>query len=491
MAADASAFQEEMNITFLMMPDRITHGIAMSPTYTVKTAKQHLERAMRFPAPTLTLSFNGVLLMDELTLEESGVNPNFPDDQIVIEVRAMQRKDKDEYKMPEMFDVVIYPEAEGEQPRKVRVNVVKGMDRKLYLGGYRNKKTGQIYHHASTQTARRPPKDWETRPPRFHRDTQTHMRKSRSTQSMRETGTQMARKGVYVDETKDKVITTGEYFTSAMLDALRLEKTVVLQCYWRQYKARCAAWEKREAIARRKRNLEQERLAKRADEEAKHREDIQRRLDPQTSGDFEILYNDLNNWHAEETKRIKSDGAASPDSKRKQLSELLRKEMKMLQTIDRLKIAARQKNKQKRVDKLLKCMSSPKRWEMVDGEATNVHTPFTTRARELSELYNGLGAKLSMRDRLDVLLHVKWTVKEFDCNLTRGIVDLIDREADMLRRQRSERSLRGLRERLRSSFLQFIETPEFNPEAARFERAPSDAFTDGTRRPIHPRVPAS
>ena len=43
--------------------------------------------------------------------------------------------------------------------------------------------------------------------------------------------------------------------------------------------------------------------------------------------------------------------------------------------------------------------------------------------------------------------------KEFDCNLTREIVDLIDREADMLNRGRSEISLEGLRKRLSNLFL--------------------------------------
>ena len=59
-------------------------------------------------------------------------------------------------------------------------------------------------------------------------------------------------------------------------------------------------------------------------------------------------------------------------------------------------------------------------WAQTDGEATTVHTPFTTRAKELMDLYNGLRLPLlSIDERLDVLLHVKWTVKEFDCNLTR------------------------------------------------------------------------
>lgn len=82
-----------------------------------------------------------------------------------------------------------------------------------------------------------------------------------------------------------------------------------------------------------------------------------------------------------------------------------------------------------------------------------------------------------MDERLDVLLHVKWTVKEFDCDLTREIVDLIDREADLLNRGRNAKVLEGLRKRISSLFLSFIETPEFNPEAARFQIVPMDFET--------------
>ena len=92
--------------------------------------------------------------------------------------------------------------------------------------------------------------------------------------------------------------------------------------------------------------------------------------------------------------------------------------------------------------------------------------------------------KLTIDERLDVLLHVKWTVKEFDCNLTRNVVELIDREADLLNRGRSEKSLGGLRKRLSNMFLRFIETPEFNPEAARFQKVPRDLMLRPDVRPI-------
>lgn len=102
----------------------------------------------------------------------------------------------------------------------------------------------------------------------------------------------------------------------------------------------------------------------------------------------------------------------------------------------------------------MRAMSDPKLWKRGDGRYTEVHTPFSTRAKELMDLFNGLRLPfLSTDERLDVLLHTKWTVKEFDCNLTREIVDLIDREADMLNRGRSETSLEGLRKRLSNLFL--------------------------------------
>ena len=120
-----------------------------------------------------------------------------------------------------------------------------------------------------------------------------------------------------------------------------------------------------------------------------------------------------------------------------------------------------------------------------DGRITEVHTPFTIRAKELMDLYKGLKMKnISTDERLDILLNTKWTVKEWDCNLTREIVELIDREANMLDRGRPEKSLEGLRQRLANLFLQFSEYPLFNPEAARFQKIPyemADMASDKTK----------
>lgn len=154
-----------------------------------------------------------------------------------------------------------------------------------------------------------------------------------------------------------------------------------------------------------------------------------------------------------------------------------------------------------------------------------VHTPHTLLAKKLKQLYESLvsyndetgGVRVNnnpavstdeeaIQERLTVLLEVKQIVNKpviaqqiyksyihdnhdddgkennessfffsssmashqllssCDCILTRDISDLIDREADLLHRRRSQKTLSGLRVRLSNLFLQYIETPEFNPE---------------------------
>jgi hypothetical protein len=52
--------------------------------------------------------------------------------------------------------------------------------------------------------------------------------------------------------------------------------------------------------------------------------------------------------------------------------------------------------------------------------------------------------KLTIDERLDILLNTKWTVKEYNTELTREIEELIDREADMINRGRPVQSLEGM-----------------------------------------------
>lgn len=83
-------------------------------------------------------------------------------------------------------------------------------------------------------------------------------------------------------------------------------------------------------------------LTKQADlrdkEEVQHKEEIERRMHPKKNKDFEILYNELEAWRLNETKKIKGSTELKEEEKKIALSLLLNKETKILQQIDRLKI---------------------------------------------------------------------------------------------------------------------------------------------------------
>ncbi|CAD7695358.1 unnamed protein product [Ostreobium quekettii] len=228
--------------------------------------------------------------------------------------------------------------------------------------------------------------------------------------------------------------------------------------------------------ARRLRKLKQERdefageleRQQQHEQEEKRKYAVNRRMHPRTQEDFDLLHEELEAWRVQETRKIKDRGMDS-EEELAALQQLLHKETKLLQTIDRLKNVADTENREMHVHATLSRMSEPKSWDLSNGAKVLVHTPFTTRAKQMMQLYFATTLPLvSIEERMDVLLHVKWTAKEYDCELTRQLVNLIDREADLLNRGRNQKTLEGLRKRISNTLLDFIETPEFNPEASRF-----------------------
>ncbi|KAL3656975.1 hypothetical protein V7S43_018178 [Phytophthora oleae] len=374
------------------------------------------------------------------------------------------------YVMPNRIQVQVYNE-QTDCTSTITVEIEKFTGHKPYLGGFRHRKTQQQFHHASSQTilsrARR-----NMGPVRFHRETQTQDLVTRSLQTHRESGTQMTRRDLKLDESFDRHVTARPYFDSYQLDSLREDSVLLMQRLWRGYRARHYVFNIRETSRRAMKLAEIEARENEAEDVSRQRREVNRRMHPNTVSDFEVLYNELDKWRQVECRKVREQIEMDPAQRQRALDAILAKETKLLQTIDRLKLTATDSNRKQRIEAMLQFMARPKQWQMSDGGIKEIHTPFTVRAKELMDLYHGLRTPLrSVDERLDMLLHVKWTVQEFDCALTRELVELIDREADMLSRGRKEKSLEGLRKRLTNLFLQFIETPEFNPEAAALKHA--------------------
>ncbi|KAJ3417499.1 hypothetical protein HDV05_003363 [Chytridiales sp. JEL 0842] len=344
--------------------------------------------------------------------------------------------------------------------------------RKRYMGGYRDKRSGVEYFHACSQTPTPQEIRDLTAKPKFHRDTQTKFLRSRKTEVKRDSSTQMEKPGIHISTANDHVLKPRQYITAEEHHEMIVRKVIVIQCFIRRcFASRLAKQLRKERDARLKAIAAKERRRKELSEK-KHQKEVESRLHPRTTKDFEILYNGLENWRIQETEKINAAGYSEP-ARLAALADLLDQEAVLIQKIDRLRVSAADENKEKAVVKLLDLMASPKRWPVYKGGYCHVDTPNTVRARELRDLYHALNAAaLTIDERLQILLHVKYTVKEFDCNLTREIVDLIDREGDLVSRGRDPSSLEGLRKRIANLFLQFIQTPEFNPEATLHQKFP-------------------
>jgi len=493
-AADGSLLQQhsprriamadaEVEFKFVIVPEGFSHQRKVSEKLTLLELKQQIEADLRIPVASMKLVFKGAE-MTSSNLRDYGFSTAEPN-QVELQIIYMEeRPTPSQYVMPDVISVEVQFGVDI-PPKLIQVPIVRAMpEKKAFLGGFRSRKTALEYHHASSQTDPAARSGADDASEKFHRETQTAVLQTRSQQSVREAGTQMPR-GHLLEEEGDAVLRPLPYFDSNAYAELRLEKAIDLQRYTRGWFARTSASALRRAQAAAAAAAAEEEEKQKAEAEARHRLEIQRRMHPHSYEDFEILYNELEAWRLQETRAINEELAEDEAARLEALQQLLLKEQKLLQTIDRLRLQANDENRDKRIRTTLQFMSAPKRWQMSDGEVCQVHTPFTTRAKELMELYNGLRLPLlTIDERLDVLLHVKWTVKEFDCNLTRDVVELIDREADMLNRGRSEASLQGLRKRLANLFLQFIETPEFNPEAARFQKVPAELTLRANVAPI-------
>lgn len=345
---------------------------------------------------------------------------------------------------------------------------------KPFLGGFKNRVTGAEYHHVAGQTALLPHQKGEDKLiDKFHRTTQTQITSPGDAQTAREFGCQTPFYHQFINDTYP-TIKAKEYMLADDELIIRQMSALKIQRVTRGLFARQLVAKMRIELEEEKKQMEAQEKQVQAELEHKRMVEIERRRHPRTAADFKVLYDELAAWHWQETQAI-NEGGHPEEERRRLLQELLAKETELLHTIERMKIDAKKKNTEYKNDKDLDTLSKKKMWQITNGEVVKVRTPNSMRAKELRNLYRALKFEgVTADERIEILLLLKQTVKEFNCQLTQDMITLIDREADLLNRGRSEAALQGLRKRIETLFLQFCRTPEFNPEAASLQKIPED-----------------
>ncbi|XP_054029756.1 IQ and ubiquitin-like domain-containing protein [Dryobates pubescens] len=386
-------------------------------------------------------------------------------DQEAFPGKAVQQ----DYHMPDVITVRVQRDSASLQD--VVVKIERPAYHKPFLGGFKNRITGVEFHNAGSQTIPKTPPDKGIQV--FCRETQTFFEKNKPQQTKNTTSTQMTKIGLYVSNTTDKVISPGKYLTAEEYHKRRLEAVIVLQTYFRRWHAINVVQNLRELKRLRLAWEAQEELQRKQAKEEKLRREYERRLNPKTKEDFELLYHAVELWRQEETEKI--NRSLTGAERKAALCGLLEKEAQLIASIGRHKLNVDEENQQKAILHFLDKCAQPKRWKAYDGRITEMDTPHTLRARELFELYFSISMNgIPKEERIDVLLTLRRTVKEHECKLTQEIVELIDREVDLMSREVKECNLEGLRRRIRTLFLQYAKNPKFNPEVARILKVPPD-----------------
>uniref|UniRef100_A0A8C6SSX9 IQ motif and ubiquitin domain containing n=1 Tax=Neogobius melanostomus TaxID=47308 RepID=A0A8C6SSX9_9GOBI len=447
--------------TVVLVPEGHVMTVAFAIGLSIQELKLHLASELRVPPEVLRIAIDvedqqslmdlGVLPHGSTRMEMSSVDPN------THPLRPVRPPEHDN--MPDVITVRVHRGEENDF-WEVVVEIQRPPQRKPFLGGYKHRLTGAVYHHASTQTLhrRRPDRVVEV----FSRGAQTVKQAQPCGSDVR---TQMTGMGSYVSCANDKVLIPGKYTTAAEYYDRRLNAVIRLQAVVRGWLAKEAVGILRQERDRRLAWLDlQERRRKQEKEE--QLEDRRRRwLNPQRREDFSLHYNALKKWHKDEELKInaKLKGA----ERKAALCALFHQELEHIKNLGCRQILFEETNEDRCMRNLLEKAAAPHHWTSAKGERIEMDTANTIRARELRDLYDDVSkTTANQNERLQILMTLKHTVNEQDCPLTRDIVDLVDREVDLMPRLKAS-SLTGLRERIAMLFLQYIKTPAFNPAVAK------------------------
>ncbi|KAK5901644.1 hypothetical protein CesoFtcFv8_006988 [Champsocephalus esox] len=458
-------------VKVVLVPEGHVMTVAFAIGLSIAQLKLHLANELRVPADVLHIFLDGRAVDEQQSLMELGVRPNgstrMEMSSIDPDSHPLRPLRPPEQDMPDVITVRV--QTEENMFREVVVEIERPPQQKAFLGGFKHRLTGTQYHHAAVQTL--PKRRADRGVVLFSRNTQTVQLQSEAQQCPLDASTQMTGIGCYVSCVDDKLVAPGNYITADQYHEERLRAVVVLQTFARRWLALQEVQRLRRHRDRRLVWLELQETKRREEKEEQLQDRRRRWVNPRRREDFDLLYHALERWRSEEEQQINSSLRGA--ERKAALCFLLETETQLIAAIGHHRIAVQNNNYDKVVRNLLDKSAAPRQWRAADGRLMEMDSEHTVRAAELRELYNNLSSE-SQEQRLEHLLTLRHTVKEHECQLTRDIVDLIDREADLMTRQVKVASLQGLRTRISTLFLQFIKTPAFNPEVAKHLKVPQN-----------------
>lgn len=169
----------------------------------------------------------------------------------------------------------------------------------------------------------------------------------------------------------------------------------------------------------------------------------------------------MDRWKTAEINRISQLHSKGP--KIAEFTLLLDKEVELLRCIDSYRVRVKEDNRKLKENKFLEEISKPVSWFGQDGKLITMDTVETQQARKFRELYlSFIRDDMQVKDRMELLVDMKFALQEFRHPLAEEIINLLDRECDLLIRNCDGYQLEYLRQRIATSIFQFIKISDLN-----------------------------
>lgn len=137
--------------------------------------------------------------------------------------------------------------------------------------------------------------------------------------------------------------------------------------------------------------------------------------------------------------------------------------MELLRCIEAYRVKVREDSRKIKEQKFLEEISNPVAWFNKDGKLITMDTIEIQKARKLKELYNSfLREDMEVKERMELLVDMKFALQEFRHPLAEEVITLLDRECDLLVRRCNNYQIEFLRRRIAASVFQLLKTSELN-----------------------------
>lgn len=205
--------------------------------------------------------------------------------------------------------------------------------------------------------------------------------------------------------------------------------------------------------------------------------------DADANEELQRMYNELESWRLNEEKRLVTTSKTSMALRYGRANLVSQEALKLAQLA-----AKRDKNKLMHKEDVMRNIilkaGQPRTWVNTTGRFLQLETPETQRARDFADVYVRLTSEMS-DDDLDTSTSGSSVNEEraatlhalanlvgslIPCQTGDDLLDLIEREEEMMKRGVKATNLMGVRQRILSLFLQLVRSPDHNPEIVRYER---------------------